>query len=46
MEDHTKIEIKPVYEASPVNKKDWTIGFKIKIPLEKVSAFFKKLFKK
>jgi hypothetical protein len=45
-EDHTKVELKPVFEKSPVNKNDWTVGLKVKIPLEKVSAWFKKLFKK
>ena len=45
-EDHTKIEVNPILEVNRLNKKDWMIGFKVKIPLDKISYFFKKLFGK
>jgi hypothetical protein len=46
MKDPNKIQIKPGFERSPVNKKDWTAYVKVQIPIEKVKDFFKKLFKK
>lgn len=44
--DHTKISVTPVYEKNPHNPNDWTVGAKVRIPIDTVKQWFKKLFGK
>jgi hypothetical protein len=44
--DHTKVQLTPVVEVNPHDKQDYTVGVKLRIPLDKVINFFRKLFGK